>query len=413
MQMEKPIYFDLESLDDNNGHTCYVKGRSYDLQENFESQDIEKAANYYKKGYYEYGDILCQYSIAISLWDKDFVPYFDEQDKKVEFPRYELIEELSKQDNYIGLCATFVLAAYYNYGLGGVEINEKKAYDLIKWCAERGHVGAMYDLGTVEKFIPEVGKEESLKYLELASMGGSIRAKRKLTEIELKNFSSLDKRDTVKKDYDKIAKKYGEEFGIFIEDTDIYEVFRKHLKPSGIILDLGAGTGRTYKYFNDLGYKYIGLDFSKKMKEQAYKIHGEFDYIEDDMLNVKRHVKDNSIDGVFAIYSLFHLPVEDLRKLLSDVHNILNDEGVFIFSYQKGEGEEFADEPYLGKDGISVLYMSYFDDNTINKLLDEYGFEVIYRKEKIEEVENAINSNNNITSFVLAKKKTKNKDGNQ
>ena len=33
--------------------------------------------------------------------------------------------------------------------------------------------------------------------------------------------------------------------------------------------------------------------------------------------------------------------------------------------------------------------------------------------EKIEEVENAINSNNNITSFVLAKKKSKNKGGNQ
>ena len=67
--------------------------------------------------------------------------------------------------------------------------------------------------------------------------------------------------------------------------------------------------------------------------------------------------------------------------MLLDVHSILNDEAVFIFSYQKGEGEELADELYLGKDGISVLYMSYFDDNTINKLLDEYGFEVIYRKD--------------------------------
>ena len=98
----------------------------------------------------------------------------------------------------------------------------------------------------------------------------------------------------IKRDYDNIAKEYGEEFGTFIEDTDIYELFRTYLKPSGIILDLGAGTGRTYKYFNDLGCKYIGLDVSKKMKEQAYKIHGEFDYIEDDMLNVKRHVNDNS-----------------------------------------------------------------------------------------------------------------------
>ena len=30
------------------------------------------------------------------------------------------------------------------------------------------------------------------------------------------------------------------------------------------ILDLGAGTGRTYSYFNKQNYEYIGLDFLKK-----------------------------------------------------------------------------------------------------------------------------------------------------
>ena len=73
------------------------------------------------------------------------------------------------------------------------------------------------------------------------------------------------------------------------------------------ILDLGAGTGRTYSYFSKKGYNYIGLDFSPKMRDEAFKIHGEFPYILDDMVNVKSHFKSNSVDAVFAVYSLFHL----------------------------------------------------------------------------------------------------------
>lgn len=175
--MLKPIVIDFSSLE-NNGFSCYLKGRSYDLQENFQTLDIEKAVYYYKKGYYEYGDILCQYSIAASLNDEMFIPFFDDEDKKVSFPKYEELEELSKQNNYEGICATFACAFYLNYGIG-VDKDEQLAYNLIKSCADRGHVGAMYDLGTVPKFIKNIGEDESQRYLELASLGGSMRAKKK------------------------------------------------------------------------------------------------------------------------------------------------------------------------------------------------------------------------------------------
>lgn len=175
--MIKPITINLIELEDN-GFSCYLKGRSYDLQENFQTLDIEKAVYYYKKGYYEYNDILCQYSIAASLNDEMFIPFFDDEDKKVPFPKYEELEELSKQDNYEGICATFACAFYLNYGIG-IDKDEQLAYNLIKSCADRGHVGAMYDLGTVPKFIKNIGEDESQRYLELASLGGSMRAKKK------------------------------------------------------------------------------------------------------------------------------------------------------------------------------------------------------------------------------------------
>lgn len=211
------------------------------------------------------------------------------------------------------------------------------------------------------------------------------------------------KRNSVKEDYDQIAAQYGKDFGTFIEDVDIYEVFEKELPKGAIILDLGAGTGRTYAYFSKKGYSYIGLDFSPKMKDEAFKIHGEFPYILDDMVNVKNHFESNSVDAVFAVYSLFHLPKDDLRKVLSDVYDILKEKGIVLMSYQLGDGEEFTDEPYLGESGKKKLYISYQTEDEMGSILKSLGFADIYKKEKIETIDGAI-KNNATTVFRLMRK---------
>lgn len=217
-------------------------------------------------------------------------------------------------------------------------------------------------------------------------------------------MDSNSKRNSVKKDYDLIAKQYASDFGNYIEDIDVYEAFENNLPQNATILDLGAGTGRTYSYFSKKGYSYIGLDFSPKMKEYAYQLHGEFTYIMDDMINVKDHFKENSVDAVFAVYSLFHLPDDDLKKVLSDVYSILKDNGIFLFSYQVGDNEEFTDEPYLGDQGHKVLYMNYQTKDEIKELLKPFKYSEVFEKEKIETVPGAINSNQNTTVFKILKK---------
>ncbi|MBR2712715.1 MAG: class I SAM-dependent methyltransferase [Bacilli bacterium] len=217
-------------------------------------------------------------------------------------------------------------------------------------------------------------------------------------------MSPEEKRDNVKKDYDLIAEQYGKDFGTYIEDLDIYQEFEKELPEGATILDLGAGTGRTYAYFSERGFKYVGLDFSSKMRDEAFKIHGEFPYILDDMVNIKKHFVDNSVDAVFAVYSLFHLPPEDLKKVFNDIYDILKPNGVLLFTYQLGKGEEFADEPYLGEKGKNALYMSYQTDEDIEALIGPLGYTKVYKKEKVETVDGSINNGNNITSYKILKK---------
>ena len=118
------------------------------------------------------------------------------------------------------------------------------------------------------------------------------------------------------------------------------------------------------------------------MRDSAYKLHGEFPYIVDDMVNFKKHFDNNSVDAIFAVYSLFHLPIEDLKQVLSDIYDILKDNGVFLFTYQIGKGEEMADEPYLNEKGKKVLYMSYQTNEEIKSLLNMFSYTAIYRKDR-------------------------------
>ena len=217
-------------------------------------------------------------------------------------------------------------------------------------------------------------------------------------------MNSLDKRNSVKKDYDLIAENYSKEYGTYIEDLNIYEEFENYLEPKSTILDLGCGTGRTYSYFNKKGYKYIGIDFSSKMMEYAFKIHGEFPYILDDIVNIKNYIKDNSINAVFAVYSLFHLPLEDLKKVIDDVYDVLKDNGVFLLSLQLGNGEAFVDEPCLKENGKNVLYMNYLTKDEIYDLFKD-KFDIIYETEKHEQSNISIGEDGNDAIYVIVRKR--------
>lgn len=217
-------------------------------------------------------------------------------------------------------------------------------------------------------------------------------------------MDAIDKRNSVKRNYDLIAKQYSDEYGVFIEDLNIYEEFEKYLNKGAHILDLGCGSGRTYTYFHEKGYNYTGIDFSEKMKERAYDIHGEFPYIVDDIANVKRYFADKSVDAIFAVYSLFHLPKENFERAVADVSAILKQGGVFLFSYQLGSGEDFVDEPYLGEAGRKALYMNYMDRPYVDELLGQNGFEKVFEFNKHETGDGVIGENGNDAVYVIAKK---------
>ena len=123
------------------------------------------------------------------------------------------------------------------------------------------------------------------------------------------------------------------------------------------------------------------------------------------MLNVKKHFKTKSLDGVIAFYSLFHIPRENLDNLFSDINDILKNNGILCFVVQLGDGDVFIDEPYLKEEGKKVLYMNFCTKEFVDDILSKNDFEKLYETTKGEVGENELGSENNQKFFIIARKR--------
>ncbi len=146
------IKFDLKDLElENTGFSYYLLGRSYDLEENGVEQDFSKALYYYQKGF----DIdypLCIYSLGISyeLGLGEVLEIDKNRAKNLLSKAYPKILDLINNRDISEIervYAKFVTGAYYYFGLGEIEKDYTKAFKIIKECADKGHIAAIYDLG--------------------------------------------------------------------------------------------------------------------------------------------------------------------------------------------------------------------------------------------------------------------------
>jgi SAM-dependent methyltransferase len=106
--------------------------------------------------------------------------------------------------------------------------------------------------------------------------------------------------------------------------------------PPFSILDLGCGPGRDLKTFKELGHRAIGLEgsahFTAMAREQGYEIW------EQNFL--KLELPQNRFDGVFANASLFHVPSQELPRILRELRATLKSRGVLFSSNPHGHNEE-------------------------------------------------------------------------
>ncbi len=131
------------------------------------------------------------------------------------------------------------------------------------------------------------------------------------------------------------------------------------------ILDFGCGPGRDLRAFSDLGHEVIGLDGAERFVELARQYSGCEVWLQDFL---QLQLPAEHFDGIFANASLFHVPRQELPRVLKELWITLKADGVLFSSNPRGDNEEgWSGERY----GV------YYDYRSWRRLVTAAGFSEI------------------------------------
>ena len=103
------------------------------------------------------------------------------------------------------------------------------------------------------------------------------------------------------------------------------------------ILDLGCGPGRDLRAFVERGHIAVGLDGAARFVAMARAYSG-CEVWQQEFLALD--LPDARFDGVFANAALFHVPAQELARVLRQLHATLKPGGVLFSSNPHGPDEE-------------------------------------------------------------------------
>jgi SAM-dependent methyltransferase len=161
--------------------------------------------------------------------------------------------------------------------------------------------------------------------------------------------------------------RYAEDFWRGTHDHDVsqnIEALLAHLVGQApfTILDFGCGPGRDLKQFVDRGHKAIGLDGALNFVEMA-RAHSGCEVWHQDFLQLD--LPAEQFDGVFANASLFHIPSQELPRVLLQLHATLKEEGTLFASNPRGNNQE---------GWVGDRYGAYHDIDAWRRYLTTAGF---------------------------------------
>ena len=128
------------------------------------------------------------------------------------------------------------------------------------------------------------------------------------------------------------------------------------------ILDFGCGPGRDLRTFSALGHTPIGLDGCPQFVEMA-RSDSQCEAWQQDFLALD--LPPARFDGIFANAVLFHIPSQELPRVLRQLHATLKAGGVLFSSNPRGDNQE-------GWNGDR--YGAYYDLANWRSLLVAAGF---------------------------------------
>ena len=126
----------------------------------------------------------------------------------------------------------------------------------------------------------------------------------------------------------------------------------------GKLLEIGAGTGRDGKYFQDQGFDVVCIDLSPAMIELCRQ-KGLTAYVMD-MGNLD--FPENSFDAVYSMNSLLHLTKKEFSQILHRINAVIKAGGMVYIGVYGGYDHEgiWDNDSYIPK-----RFFSFFSDENL------------------------------------------------
>src|SRR5690606_19121483 len=153
-------------------------------------------------------------------------------------------------------------------------------------------------------------------------------------------------------------------------------------RPEGKALDVGCGAGgRFIRLLEAKGYSITGLDVSAEMIRLARQNHPQHSFINQDICSWE---SDESFDLIVAWDSLFHLPFDMHKPVLTKLCRAMAGGGVMIYTFGNAYGEHtdsWCDDTfYYSSIGINENVQLLIDNglSILHLELDQYPQTHVY-----------------------------------
>ena len=128
-----------------------------------------------------------------------------------------------------------------------------------------------------------------------------------------------------------------------VKFSEMQEKFASRIKPGGLILDLGCGSGRDSKAFLERGFRVTAVDGSPELCQYAEKVIGQPVVC----ATFQEYEPSETFDGIWACASLLHLPYGEIVPVLKKLSNHLSPDGCLYLSFKYGDFEGVRNGRYF------------------------------------------------------------------
>jgi predicted TPR repeat methyltransferase len=174
--------------------------------------------------------------------------------------------------------------------------------------------------------------------------------------------------------FDRWANLYQEKFMNVDLYGDSLDLFCKHVKKNGDVLELACGPGNVTKYIlnkrSDL--KILGTDLSENMLELARENNPSAVFTKMDCKDISKLNK--TYDAIICAFALPYLSKEEAMALIKDASRRLNKDGLFYISTME---DDYSKSGWVSSSQGDQLFMHYHEAGYIKETLENNGFEII------------------------------------